>query len=148
MTAFGIGAAAGALAGIVGPAAFTAAGGGAAGAGGFLAGAAGGAAGAAVSQTVLSVGNHIAFGDPLMSARDFAKGIIFGAVLGGLINMSQVPKGNNPWNGNAPNPKVEAITIKEVGVVKTGNPEIKQMPNCQVLQTQVQHPQHKTTPLL
>ena len=126
LAAFGIGAAAGALAGIVGPAAFTSAGGGAAGLGGFFAGAAGGAVGAAASQTVLSIGNHVAFGDPLMSGKEFIMGVAFGAVLGGSINgISALKNGNTFWKGTPPPIKVQPITIHPIGVVKTGNPEIK-----------------------
>ncbi|WP_026714015.1 RHS repeat domain-containing protein [Flavobacterium daejeonense] len=128
LTAFGIGAGAGALAGIVGPAAFTMAGGAAAGAGGFIAGAAGGAAGAFASQTVLTMGNHIAFGDPIMSAKQFIVGIALGAALGGTINggIAKI-NGNRFWDGIDPTPKVQpvSISIKPNGVVENGNPEIK-----------------------
>jgi RHS repeat-associated protein len=127
LTAFGIGAAAGALAGIVGPAAFTAAGGAAAGAGGFLAGAAGGAVGAAASQSVLSVGNHVAFGDPLMSGKEFIVGVAFGAVLGGTVNgVSALRNGNTFWRGTPPRITPQPISIHPAGLVKTGEaPEIR-----------------------
>lgn len=122
LTAFGIGAAAGALAGIIGPAAFAAAGGGAAGAGGFIAGAVGGAAGASVSQMVLSVGNHVAFGDPLMSGKDFIKGVAFGAVLGGSFNgVAAIINGKTFISGTRI--AVQPISIQPVGLVKTGGGE-------------------------
>ncbi len=70
LKAFGIGAAAGTIGALTGGAAFAGAGGAAGGIGGFIAGAAGGAAGAASSQAFLSIGNHIAFGDPLMSGKE------------------------------------------------------------------------------
>lgn len=123
LTAFGIGAAAGALAGIVGPAAFAYAGGGAAGAGGFVAGAVAGAASATISQTVLTVGNHIAFGDPLMSGKDFIKGIAFGAVLGGAINggIAKI-NGKTFWRGTPPRITPQPISIQPVGL-KTSTPQ-------------------------
>lgn len=113
LAAFGIGAAAGALAGIIGPAAFTAAGVGAAGAGGFLAGAVGGAAGAFVSQTVLSVGNHVAFGDPLMTPKQVIVGIAVGAVLGGAINGS-IAKLNGKSFVDGVTPRVEASVVSKL----------------------------------
>ena len=110
LKAFGIGAGAGALAGIIGPAAFTAAGGGAAGLGGFVAGAIGGAAGAAASQTFLTVGNHVAFG----------------AALGGTINgITALRNGNTFLRGIDVTPKVNPISINPAGLAKTGNTEIK-----------------------
>lgn len=122
LTAFGIGAAAGALAGFIGPAAFTAAGGGAAGTGGFIAGAAAGAAGSAASQIVLSVGNHVAFGDPLMSGKDFIKGVAFGAALGGTFNGIQALRaGKTFWTGTPPRIAVQPISIQPVGLKKTPN---------------------------
>tara|TARA_R110000868_G_scaffold111773_1_gene301513 strand:+ start:10167 stop:16553 length:6387 start_codon:yes stop_codon:yes gene_type:complete len=127
LTAFGIGAAAGALAGFIGPAAFTAAGGGTAGAGGFIAGAAGGAAGSFASQSVLSVGNHIAFGDPLMSGKEFIMGVAFGAALGGTINgVSALRNGNTFWRGTPPRITPQPISIHPSGLVKTAdNAQIK-----------------------
>ncbi|MFV7235206.1 RHS repeat-associated core domain-containing protein [Flavobacterium sp. ZB4R12] len=126
LTAFGIGAAAGALAGIIGPAAFTAAGGGAAGAGGFLAGAAGGAVGAAASQTVLNVGNHIAFGDPLMSGKEFIAGIAFGAALGGAFNgVSALRNGRTFWTGTRITVQPMSLPTATGFVKTTGNAEIK-----------------------
>ena len=124
LKAFGIGAGAGALAGIIGPAAFTAAGGGAAGAGGFVAGAIGGAAGAAASQTFLTFGNHIAFGDPLMSGKEFIRGIAFGAALGGTFNgIAALRNGRTFFNGT---PKVQPITLPNAaGLSKIPNAEIK-----------------------
>jgi RHS repeat-associated protein len=122
LTAFGIGAAAGALVGIVGPAAFTAVGGGTAGAGGFAAGAIGAAAGTAASQTVLTVGNHVAFGDPLMSGKEFIMGVAFGAALGGTINgVSALRNGNTFWRGIDVTPKVNPISINPAGLAKTGD---------------------------
>lgn len=99
--AFGIGAVAGAVGAATGGAAFLAAGGGAAGAGGFIAGFAGGAMGSAVSMPIQNVGNHMYFGDPLMSAKQYAMSILGGGLIGGTINgLTAVGNGNTFWNGN------------------------------------------------
>lgn len=98
--AFGIGAAAGAIGAATGGVAFAAAGGAAGGAGGFLAGAAAGAASSAVMTPVQSVGNHLYFGDPLISAKEYFMGIGIGALAGGSINGATAAiKGNNFWTG-------------------------------------------------
>lgn len=128
LKAFGIGAGAGALAGIVGPAAFAAVGGGAAGAGGFIAGAASAGLGASLSQAVLSVGNNIAFGDPLMSGKDMITGIAFAALLGGTINgVIALNNGNTFWRGTPPRIAPQPISLpKPAGLVKNGEtPQIK-----------------------
>lgn len=69
--------------------------------GGFLAGAAGGTVGSAVMMPVQNVGNHLYFGDPLMSVQDYAIGIGIGTLTGGAVNGSLAAiKGNNFWTGN------------------------------------------------
>jgi hypothetical protein len=121
LKAFGIGAGAGALAGIVGPAAFTAVGGGVAGAGGFVAGAIGGAAASAASQIFLTVGNYVAFGDSLMFGKEFIVGVAFGAALGGTLNgVSALKNGNTFWRGTPPRITPQPISIHPAGLVKTG----------------------------
>ncbi|MDI5950259.1 RHS repeat-associated core domain-containing protein [Flavobacterium yafengii] len=126
LKAFGIGAAAGTIGALTGGAAFAAAGGAAGGIGGALAGAAGGAAGAAYSQVVLSVGNHIAFGDPLMSGKEFITGIAFGGVLGGATNgIAALRNGRTFWKGTLPNPQVSPISLPSVGIKQGQAPEIK-----------------------
>lgn len=127
LKAFGIGAGAGLIGAATGGAAFLAAGGGAAGAGGFLAGAVSGAVGAAYSQAFLSIGNHIAFGDPLMSGKEFITGIAFGAILGGSINGAVAKyNGNTFWKGTPPRIAVEPISLPKIaGLEKTGTAEIK-----------------------
>jgi RHS repeat-associated protein len=120
LTAFGIGAVAGGLATIIGPIAFTAAGGGAAGVGGFLAGAAGASAGAFASQAILSFGNHFAFGDPLLSGKDFIKGIAFAALTGGVINGGVALYNGRTFLTGA-NIAVKPISIQPAGLIKTGN---------------------------
>ncbi len=98
--AFGIGAAAGAVGAATGGAAFVAAGGAAGGVGGFAAGAVAGMVGSAVSMPILSLGNHVGFGDPFMTGREYLTGILVGGVLGGSINgISALANGRSFWNG-------------------------------------------------
>jgi RHS repeat-associated protein len=127
LKAFGIGAGAGAIGALTGGAAFAAAGGAAGGVGGALAGAYAGAVGAAYSQAFLSMGNSIVFGDPMISGKEFIKGIAFGAVLGGLSNgIAALSNGRSFWNGTLPNPQVSPITLpSSIGVQKGQVPEIK-----------------------
>lgn len=122
LKAFGIGAAAGAIGAVTGGYAFAAAGGAAGGAGGFLAGAFGGAVGSLSGQTFLSVGNHVAFGDPLMSGKEMFIGASIGAVTGGSFQgLSALRNGRNFWTGKLPNPKVAPITLSSpVGVTDKG----------------------------
>ena len=86
LAAFGVGAVAGAVGAAVGPYAFAMAGGAAAGGGGFLAGAAAGAASVAATMPIENLGNHVYFGDPLMTWDEYALGIAGGAMIGGTIN--------------------------------------------------------------
>ncbi len=86
LAAYGIGAAAGAVGYATGGAAFAAYGGGAAGAGGIAAGFASGAASSAAALPVLSMGNTIAFNDPLMTIDQYIIGIAAGGVLGAIVN--------------------------------------------------------------
>ena len=100
-SAFGVGALAGGLGAVAGGWAFAATGGAIGGAGGFLAGASSGAAGAAVTTPVLSYGNHITFGDPLMSSTEYLTAIAFGGITGGVANgVLAKMNGRNFWNGN------------------------------------------------
>lgn len=84
--AFGIGTAAGAIGATTGGGAFTMAGGAAGGVGGFLAGGAGGLAGTAFASPVQNLGNHLYFGDPLMTPKQYITGIAIGGVTGGIVN--------------------------------------------------------------
>ncbi len=100
LKAFGIGALAGGVGAATGGAAFLAAGGAAGGVGGFAAGAIGGMVGSAFSLPVLSVGNHIGFGDPLMTGKEYLTGIALGGLIGGTVQgISAVSNGRNFWNG-------------------------------------------------
>lgn len=120
LKAFGIGAVAGGLGAATGGAAFGLAGGGAAaGSGGFLAGAFGGMVGSAYSTMVLSMGNNMAFGDPLMTGRQFLTNVAFGGVLGGTFNgITALFNGRTFWMGTAPRVAVQPITIQTAGIVK------------------------------
>jgi hypothetical protein len=98
--AFGIGAVAGAVGAATGGAAFLAAGGAVGGAGGFLAGFAAGAVGSAFSMPIQSLGNAAYFGDPLMTPREYAGGILIGGLLGGAVNGGiALGNGRTFWNG-------------------------------------------------
>lgn len=77
--AFGIGAAAGAIGAATGGVAFTMAAGAAGGVGGFLAE---GVAGTAFASPVQNLGNHLYFGDPLMTPKQYITGIAIGGITG------------------------------------------------------------------
>lgn len=101
LAAFGIGAAAGGLGAATGAWGFAIAGGGAWGAGGFVAGAFEGALGSMVSLPVQSMGNNLYFGDPLITPNDYAFGIAFGGLSGGLTNgIMAAQNGRSFLNGN------------------------------------------------
>ena len=51
-------------------------------------------------------------------------GAAMGGVLGGAIGAASVAKGSNIWNGRAPLPKVEAITLKPAELARTGTAEM------------------------
>ena len=107
LAAFGVGAVAGAVGAAVGPYAFAMAGGAAAGGGGFLAGAAAGAASVAATMPIENLGNHVYFGDPLMTWDEYALGIAGGAMIGGTINGARAAyNGRNFWDGSRPESKI------------------------------------------
>jgi len=66
-------------------------------------GAVAGTAGFATGGVVQNVGNHIYFGDPLMSPKDYAIGFgisaVTGGVAGGITNKISGNKGTNFWTG-------------------------------------------------
>ncbi|MEN8251422.1 MAG: hypothetical protein ABFS32_21020 [Bacteroidota bacterium] len=116
LAAYGIGAAAGAIGYATGGAALAAAGGAAGGAGGFLAGFAGGAIGSAYSMPIQSIGNTLYFGDPMMTNKQFAVGVIGGGLLGGSIQgISALANGRTFWDGS----------LKVTGPGKTYIPSLK-----------------------
>ena len=102
--AFGIGAVAGMVGGAVSGWAFGVAGGAATGVGGFYAGSISGAAGSAISTPILSGGNSLYFGDPFMSASEYAYGVLGGALVGGTINgITASVNGKNFFTGRGKN---------------------------------------------
>jgi len=123
--AFGIGAAAGAIGAATGGAAFLAAGGGAAGAGGFIAGAVGGMAGSALSTPVQSIGNHLYFGDPLMTPEDYVTGVLIGGALGGTFNgVSAIKNGKSFLDGtNIRGPQLQPAPSLPANDVKSNVPK-------------------------
>ena len=124
--AFGIGAAAGALGAATGGLAFAAAGGAAGGIGGFIAGAAGGAASSMIMMPIQNIGNNLYFGDPLMSAKDYAMGIGIGALAGGFVNGGIAAiKGNNFFTGKAPTQN-SSFSASNAPVKQA--PEMKEIP--------------------
>ena len=136
--AFGIGAAAGAVGAATGGAAFVAAGGAAGGVGGFAAGAFAGMVGSAFSMPILSVGNHIGFGDPLMTGREYLTGILVGGVVGGSINgISALANGRTFWSGslrgqgNVPNvtplPNIQRKGIEPLKEADIPEPTLKRI---------------------
>ncbi len=119
LAAFGIGAIAGAAGGLTGGAAFGLAGGAAGGAGGVFAGMAGSAAGAAVSMPIQSLGNHIYFGDPMITGEEFLYGVAASAVLGGAVNGAMAKmNGRSFWNGK-PSIQMPIQPIEPVAISNT-----------------------------
>ena len=111
LKAFGIGALAGTAGALTGGAA-------AAGLAGFQAGAVGAFFGSLISTPILSIGNNLAFGDPLLTPKQFIFGVITATIMGGVISGGiSALQGNNFWNGAPPRVAVEAITIKPVEIV-------------------------------
>lgn len=118
-----IGGAAGAVASATGGAIFTSLGGTATGGGGFLAGFGSGVMGSAASLPIQDIGNHIAFGDPHMSAQEYAMNVFFSGVMGGAINGATAQKyGNNFWTGNRPK-SVPTASIADIKPVKIAEGE-------------------------
>ena len=134
--AFGIGAVAGAVGAATGGAAFAAAGGAAGGVGGFAAGFVGGAVGAAYAMPIQSMGNTIYFGDPMMTAGEYAAGIALGGLLGGTVN-GAIAASNGLRFGNG-TPKLTLGPIEQPVITQrpdfkslklTNDPEIQTVPN-------------------
>lgn len=70
--------------------------------GGFVAGAAAGFASSFASIPTLSLGNHLAFGDPMVSAEEYALGIALGSFTGGMNGglSSKFISNENFWVGS------------------------------------------------
>jgi RHS repeat-associated protein len=105
--AFGVGAVAGALAGLTGGAAATGFG---LGSTGIASGLVAGGFGAAFSSPLQAAGNAIFFGDQY-SGKEFAKNIILGAIAGGIIGgIAAGIRGENLWWGNTIRPPVPMVS--------------------------------------
>jgi RHS repeat-associated protein len=110
LAAFGIGAVAGAVGAATGGTAFLAAGGGAAGAGGFAAGAISGMVGSAFSTPILSMGNSIYFGDPMITPGQMLTGIAAGGLIGGSVNgITALANGRTFMNGTLKPPPPSTV---------------------------------------
>lgn len=70
--------------------------------GGFVAGAAAGFASSFASIPTLSLGNHLAFGDPMVTAEEYALGIALGSFTGGMNGglSSRIISNENFWVGS------------------------------------------------
>ncbi len=125
LAAFAIGAVAGGVGAATGGMAFLAAGGGALGVGGFMAGAMGGMAGAAFASPIQSIGNHLYFGDPLMTANQYANSVMMGGALGGVMNGSLAKINNRTfWNGNIKPAKIDTYIKIPYPDIETNKPEV------------------------
>jgi RHS repeat-associated protein len=141
LAAFGIGSVAGAVGAATGGAAFAAAGGAAAGIGGGLAGAAGGAGGVAFSSPILSIGNSLYFGDPMITMKQYGMAIGMGALLGGFTNgIAALVNGRTFWTGDLP----KTTTLTNIAPAPTQNPQPASPENKPQPQTQ-RNPQTQTT---
>ena len=93
--------------------------------GGGITGLAGGAIGGAINGFGMTGLGGGSFKQALSAA--LVQGLVgaaMGGFLGGAIGAGSVPKGSNIWNGRAPLPKVEAITLKPAGLARTGTAEM------------------------
>jgi hypothetical protein len=107
LAAFGIGALGGATAAATGGAVLGAFGT-AAGAGGFVGGAIAGGVGYSFGMTTTSLGNNMAFGDPMPTGKQFLMGLGVSMLTGGVINGTvSAADGGNFWTGpKTPQPTV------------------------------------------
>jgi hypothetical protein len=82
----------------------------AAGAGGVIGGAVAGAVGYTTGTSITSLGNNVAFGDPLPTAKQFAMGFGVSMLTGGVVNgIVSAANGGNFWTG----PKVVQPTVPQ-----------------------------------
>jgi RHS repeat-associated protein len=143
LVAFGIGAAGGALAAATGGAALASYGT-AAGAGGFIGGAA--AAGVAYTSGTLatSIGNAAYFGDPMPTPEQFATGLGFAMVTGGLINGTLAitrPDPGNFWSGNSVAQGRGVFSFNNTPIKQTPAPSIPKIQGPEIPMPELQAPQ-------
>ncbi|MBV2228505.1 MAG: hypothetical protein KUL85_16740 [Sphingobacterium mizutaii] len=123
VAAFGIGAAGGAVVAATGGAVLTATG---LTASRVLGGAVSGVTGFATGGVLQNVGNHLYFGDPLMSGKEFALGLATSAFTGGVfggVSNKIWGRGTNFWTGkdariNVGYPKYEGYTDDAGNLIK------------------------------
>jgi len=123
VAAFGIGAAGGAVVAATGGAVLTATG---LTASSVLGGAVSGVTGFATGGVLQNVGNHLYFGDPLMSGKEFALGLATSAFTGGVfggVSNKIWGRGTNFWTGkdariNVGYPKYEGYTDDAGNLIK------------------------------
>ena len=126
--AFGIGAVAGVVGAATGGAAFAAAGGAAAGVGGFLAGSAGGMVGSAFAMPIQNLGNNAYFGDPLMTPKQYALGVLSAGVTAGALNgITALTYGRSFWTGSyaTPSTPLVAPALSAVDEASLPRPEVR-----------------------
>lgn len=106
LAAFGIGFASGSIASASGVAMLGMMGGSTSVASGFAVG----SFSSVFSLPALSIGNSTYFGDPIMGASDYIKGVILGGVAGAVTNaVSNALSGKNIWTGKV-TPKLQEVT--------------------------------------
>jgi RHS repeat-associated protein len=140
LVAFGIGAAGGALAAATGGAVLASYGTGI-GAGGFVGGAISGGAAYTSSTMVTSMGNNIAFGDPMPTGDQLASGMFFSMLTAGAMNGTlAATNGRNFWNGTLKTPQwtmpnLESLATPQVKQATLDNfkTPLKEMPNNNVM---------------
>ncbi|NDV80280.1 hypothetical protein [Dysgonomonas sp. 511] len=91
---------------------------GAVGGGGFFAGLTAGAFSYMASTPILTVGNHVAFGDPLPTPREYLSGLALASVGSGVMQgWAAHSQGGNFWNGD---PKMSRIFDIQVSAIDPG----------------------------
>jgi len=100
----------------------------AAGAGGFVGGAVAAGVAYTSSTVVTSMGNNIAFGDPMPTAGQFATGLGFSMLTGGALNgIVSATNGGSFWTGpKVPQPTVTAPTQPTAQTPNTNNTQAQQ----------------------
>ena len=94
--------------------------------GGFVAGAAAGFVSSVASIPTLSLGNHLAFGDPMVTAEEYALGIALGSFTGGMNGglSSKLISNENFWVGSYV-PKTNLyLSLNSGGAIGIDNSEI------------------------
>lgn len=126
LLAFGVGAVSGAIGTFAGGLGFGVAATALGTTGGFVAGAAAGFVSSVASIPTLSLGNHLAFGDPMVTAEEYALGIALGSFTGGMNGglSSKLISNENFWVGSYV-PKTNLyLSLNSGGAIGIDNSEI------------------------